>query len=128
MARNVVLLLSIVTLFIWACGPTEETDTVSQSAEKAIEQEKITDDKATTSPDSTEKALRDSCIANQRMCEGAVAVYMKLNNGNLPEKLEDLVGEYLEEVPMCPKGGEYILDPETGSVTCSLEEHQRVEE
>jgi len=128
MTRNVVILLCLVSLSIWGCGPTEQAETVSESPEKAVEPIEVAEDIVIQQPDSADVSMRDACIANQRECEGAVAIYTKMNEGNPPENLEDVVGDYLEEIPVCPKGGGYILDPETGSVTCSLEEHQRVEE
>jgi hypothetical protein len=72
-----------------------------------------------------EEEMRNRCIANQRVCEGAVSVFMADNDGNLPESLGDLVGEYLRTIPSCPKGGEYQFNRRTGSVTCNLREHHR---
>lgn len=63
-------------------------------------------------------AQKRACYANERTIEGAAQVY-KAEHGTTPDTIDALVPEFLSTKPVCPTGGTYSWDPETGKVTCS---------
>jgi hypothetical protein len=61
------------------------------------------------------------CHANQRVLEGAVAVYMADHGGTLPRQLSDLLeARLIREIPLCPADSSaYQYDSSNGQVRCS---------
>jgi prepilin-type N-terminal cleavage/methylation domain-containing protein len=57
----------------------------------------------------TANARKNSCFANQRTIEGALAMYAS-ENGDYPDNINKLEGEYLQAIPVCPDGGTYNFD------------------
>ncbi len=51
----------------------------------------------------------DKCKNSLALITGAVMEYQEKNEGTIPEKPEDLVPEYLTEVPEAPGDGKYII-------------------
>lgn len=69
-------------------------------------------------------AEKRTCFANQRTLEGAVQVYAADNeDGEYPYSLDDLVPDYIQEMPECPTYGDgaYELDTDTGSLNVYCE-------
>ena len=60
----------------------------------------------------------EQCFENQYDIEYAAGEYGSVYQG-LPHVIEDLVPEFLHEVPTCPSGGEYSLDATLPGVDCS---------
>jgi prepilin-type N-terminal cleavage/methylation domain-containing protein len=72
-----------------------------------------------------DNAKKQTCAANRRTLATAVGLYMTENNGNVPQGV-DALKDYMTnaDAVKCPAGGNYIIDQDTGAVTCSLTEHQ----
>jgi prepilin-type N-terminal cleavage/methylation domain-containing protein len=67
-----------------------------------------------------------TCQANVRIINGAVVQYF-MANGVYPSELSDLVNpSYIQSMPHCPVAGadvDYIYDPATGTVSCTIPTH-----
>jgi type IV pilus assembly protein PilA len=61
-----------------------------------------------------ESAKTKTCQANVRTMNGAIMTYQAAT-GNTPADLNALVPDYIKEVPTCPLGGTYSLDPATAT-------------
>lgn len=75
-----------------------------------------------------ENARKETCKANLRTIDGAIAQYAIENNKNMDDidtnestTVYDLLKDYLKEQPVCPSGGEYSI--EDGAAQCSVEGH-----
>jgi len=61
-----------------------------------------------------------ACQANVALLQDAVERYYWENDEEYPTDLEeDLVNEYIKEMPTCPNKGTYNYDAGTGAVSCS---------
>lgn len=75
---------------------------------------------------STEKAKKGTCDANRRMIAGAAQQYItdKVVNETTPGSITlDTLGNYFQEKPRCPSGGQYDINTTTGSaisVSCDV--------
>ncbi|MCE1248996.1 MAG: hypothetical protein LWY06_20350, partial [Firmicutes bacterium] len=47
----------------------------------------------------------NACVKNVKLLESALEDFAKNNSGHYPGKLEDLVPEYISEIPACPEAG-----------------------
>jgi hypothetical protein len=47
----------------------------------------------------------NACIRNVETIESALDAFWENNSGHYPGKLEDLVPEYISEIPTCPEAG-----------------------
>ena len=68
---------------------------------------------------------KSSCYANLRMLEGAKfqwALEHKKADTDTP-MWRDLLGEYIHELPECPRGGVYALCPVAEPPACTIKEH-----
>jgi len=71
----------------------------------------------------TGDAQKKACAANERTLEGAVAMYQAANGGKKPDNLDDLVPNFIGEIPTCPVDGTsgYELNS-NGTVSCNSSE------
>ena len=82
---------------------------------------------------SSDQARIASCKQNQVLITCACTFYYACNYSEtrsekiaaFPNRLSDLTPEYLEEIPLCPDGGQYIYRAIEGTVTCSEPNHRR---
>lgn len=51
------------------------------------------------------------CQKNVKMLQSAADKY-KADNGRYPTEIEMLVGKYVKEIPRCPGGNGYSIDPQ----------------
>lgn len=71
-----------------------------------------------------DNAKKQTCAANRRTLATAVGLYMTENNGNVPDKVDDLEGYMTNaDAVKCPAGGNYSIE-DTGAVTCDADGHQ----
>ena len=66
---------------------------------------------------STAKAEKGACEANLRMIDSAIQQYKMNNDGEPPESIKDDLGDYFQDEPKCPSGGEYKIVE--GHATCT---------
>lgn len=67
---------------------------------------------------------RSTCQANVRIIEGAAVQYWH-GHGKYPDNLNQLVSPaYLQAIPVCPEGGSYSYDKDSGIAECSKAAHR----
>ena len=85
------------------------------------------------SPSPSDTAKRNVCIDNLRRIEEAKLVWAKesgLTNGTAPTILDlGRVDKHLQQLPVCPEGGVYQINPPGQKPVCSLSNlNHRIEE
>jgi prepilin-type N-terminal cleavage/methylation domain-containing protein len=67
---------------------------------------------------------RRACQANVRIINGAAVQYW-IGHDGFPPTMRDLITPaYLQAMPVCPGGGHYIYDKDTGTAECDKPEHR----
>jgi prepilin-type N-terminal cleavage/methylation domain-containing protein len=70
-----------------------------------------------------ENAQKLSCDANEKSIAAQYDQYY-IDHHAYPTKIDQLVGQYLKEVPQCPSGGTYKVDTTGSSVVVTCTVHQ----
>lgn len=64
-----------------------------------------------------------ACLTNLADIEGAKEQYGIEHEGESVDYIEELIPEYLDEIPACPSGGKYTLGDLQVLVVCDVDSH-----
>ena len=70
-----------------------------------------------------ERVAKAECIDNVKAFEVAVVQYGIANNYAWPQTIEELIPQYIGEMPVCPGGGTYTLNLDGTSPVASCSVH-----
>lgn len=79
--------------------------------------------------DLSDQAEAATCKANQSSIEAAASFYYAQHalDGTpaYPSSVSKMASQFARGVPTCPSGGRYVYAAKTGTVSCSIKEHNR---